>query len=142
VRRLTLFPVAALLAASCAGSTSTTTGAVPLELGSDLTVVSVTFDPAAPHAGEPASVAVEWVDLGRDETFPVPVTLDLVLQPDALGLVCSWETAEPYGIVSCDFAGWAEPGSYTWDAWVDTLKVVEEGDEGNNLLSGTIIVGG
>jgi hypothetical protein len=109
---------------------------------SDLTVVAVTFDPATPVAGEPVTVAVQWADLAADEPFAVPVTIDLVLQPDALGRVCSWETREAMGTVSCEFAGWAEPGTYRWDAWVDTLRVVEEPNEGNNTLGGSITVRG
>jgi len=142
VLRLALILVCVLLAASCAGSSSSTTALVPMERGSDLTVTAVTFDPPAPRAGERVSVMVEWMDVARSDPFPVPFTIDLVLQPDALGLVCSWETQLAYGTMTCEFAGWAEPGSYSWDAWVDTLKVVEEPNEGNNTLGGYITVEG
>jgi hypothetical protein len=105
-------------------------------------VVAVTFDPPAPVAGEAVTATVQWVDLAADEPFAVPITIDLVLQPDALGLVCTWETRLALGAVSCEFAGWAEPGVYRWDAWVDTLKVSDEPNEGNNTLGGSITVGG
>jgi len=52
----------------------------------------------------------------------------------------SWETRLAMGTASCEFAGWTEPGTFRWDAWVDTLRVVEEPNEGNNTLGGTITV--
>ena len=140
MRRPAWLPVLALAAAACGGSPSATTPAVPMSQGSDLTVVAVAFDPPSPRVGEEVSVAVQWVDLGRDVTFPVGIAIDLMLEPDALGRVCSWETRLALGTVTCEFPGWAEPGTYRWDAWVDTLKVVEEPNEGNNTLGGTITV--
>jgi hypothetical protein len=140
VPRLALILALALLAAACTGSPAATT-AVPLGRNSDLTIVAVTFEPAAPRAGEEVTATVQWVDLAADTPFPVKITIDLVLQPDALGRVCSWETTEALGTATCRFAGWADPGTYSWDAWVDTLKIIEEPDEGNNTLTGTITVG-
>jgi hypothetical protein len=135
-------PVLALLLAACGGSSSPTTAAVAIGRGSDLTVVAVTFDPPTPRVGEMVTATIQWVDLGGDAAFPVPITLDLVLQPDALGRVCSWETLLAMGTASCEFTGWAEPGAFRWDAWVDTLRVVEEPNEGNNTLGGSITVEG
>ncbi|MBN2113891.1 MAG: hypothetical protein JW785_07180 [Acidimicrobiia bacterium] len=140
MRRLTTLPVLALLLAACSGSSPATTAVVPIGRGSDLTVAAVTFDPEAPRVGDEVIATVQWVDLAGDEPFPVPITIDLMLQPDALGLVCSWETVEALGTVSCSFPGWTDPGVYRWDAWVDTLKVIEEPNEGNNTLGGTISV--
>lgn len=134
-------PALVLLLAACGGSPPSTTPAVSLGRGSDLTVVAVTFDPPAPRVGEAVTVTVQWVDLAADAPFPAPVTIDLMLQPDALGLVCSWESTLALGTVVCEFPGWTEPGTYQWDAWVDTLKVVDEPNEGNNTLSGSITVG-
>lgn len=141
MRRTALLPVLALLLAACGGSPSSVTPAVPLVRGSDLALAAVTFEPPDPRVGEVVTATVQWVDLGGDAPFPVPITIDLMLQPDALGLVCSWETHLALGTVTCDFPGWTEPGNYRWDAWVDTLKVVEEPNEGNNTLSGLITVG-
>lgn len=140
VGRFIVIPVLALLLAACGGSSSPTTAGVPIGRGSDLTVVAVTFDPPSPRVGEVVTATIQWVDLGGDESFPVPITLDLVLQPDALGRVCSWETRLALGTASCEFPGWVEPGTFGWDAWVDTLKVVEEPNEGNNTLGGSITV--
>ena len=140
VRRFLLLAALVALLAACGGSSSPTTAVVPISRGSDLTVVAVTFDPPSPRVGEVVTATIQWVDLGGDEPFPVPITLDLVLQPDALGRVCSWETRLAMGTASCEFAGWAEPGTFRWDAWVDTLRVVEEPNEGNNTLGGTITV--
>ncbi len=140
VRRLLLLAALVALLAACGGSSSPTTAVVPISRGSDLTVVAVTFDPPSPRVGEVVTATIQWVDLGGDEPFPVPITLDLVLQPDALGRVCSWETRLAMGTASCEFAGWTEPGTFRWDAWVDTLRVVEEPNEGNNTLGGTITV--
>lgn len=142
MRRLLLVPGLVTLLAACSGSASPTTAVVPIGRGSDLTVVAVTFDPPSPRVGEAVTATIQWVDLGGDEPFPVPITLDLVLQPDALGRVCSWETDLALGVDSCEFAGWAEPGTFRWDAWVDTLRVIEEPNEGNNTLGGTITVEG
>jgi hypothetical protein len=140
MRRAALLPALALLLAGCGGSSSSTTPAAPLGRGSDLTVAVVTFDPPAPRVGEAVTVAVQWVDLAADAPFPGPITIDLMLQPEALGRVCSWETTLALGTVTCEFPGWTEPGTYQWDAWVDTLKVIEEPNEGNNTLGGTITV--
>ena len=144
VRRVVLPLAWALLLTGCAGSASSPapTGTAPAARGSDLAVAAVTFDPPAPVAGEAVTATVQWVDLAADEPFAAPITIDLVLQPDALGRVCTWETRLALGTVTCEFAGWAEPGTYRWDAWVDTLKVSEEPNEGNNTLSGLITVGG
>jgi len=139
VPRPILIPAVALLAAACSGSAVTTT-AVPLGRNSDLTIVAVTFDPSVPRAGEEVTATVQWVDLAADTPFPVEITIDLVVQPDALGRVCSWETREALGTATCRFAGWADPGTYAWDAWVDTLKIIEEPNEGNNTLTGSITV--
>ncbi|MFH1331501.1 MAG: hypothetical protein ABIJ48_12765 [Actinomycetota bacterium] len=141
MRRLVLVTALVVFLAACGGFPSSTTSVVPIGRGSDLTVAVVTFDPPAPCVGEVVTVAVQWVDLAGDEPFPVPITVDLVLQPDALGLVCSWESTLALGTVTCEFPGWAESGTYRWDAWVDTLKVVEEPNEGNNTLGGSITVG-
>ena len=92
MRRLLLLAALVALPAACGGSSSPTTAVVPIGRGSDLTVVAVTFDPPSPRVGEVVTATIQWVDLGGDESFPVPITLDLVLQPDALGRVCSWET--------------------------------------------------
>jgi hypothetical protein len=144
VRRVVLLPALALLLSACSGSGSsvTSTGAAPQARDSDLTVAGVTFDPVAPVAGEPVTATVQWVDLAAVEPFAVPITIDLMLQPETLGLVCTWESRLALGTVTCEFAGWAEPGTYRWDAWVDTLKVIEEPNEGNNTLGGSITVGG
>lgn len=144
MRRLALLPALALLLVACGGpaSSSSTTTAVPAGRDSDLAIVAVTFDPAAPVAGEAVTATVQWADLATDEPFAVPITIDLVLQPDALGLACTWETRLALGSVTCEFAGWVEPGTYHWDAWVDTLKVIEEPNEGNNTLGGSVTVGG
>jgi hypothetical protein len=141
MRRLALLLASALLLCACSGAASTATSGMTTVRDSDLTVVEVTFEPAAPAAGEAVRVTVQWVDVAADEPFAIPITIDLVLQPDALGLVCSWETREAMGTVSCEFPGWAEPGTYGWDAWVDTLKVIDEPNEGNNTLGGSITVG-
>jgi len=135
-----LVPALALLLAACGGSSSSVTPAVSMGRGSDLTVAAVTFDPPVPRVGEAVTVAVQWVDLAADAPFPAPITIDLMLQPDALGRVCSWESTLALGTVTCEFPGWAEPGTYQWDAWVDTLRVIEEPNEGNNTLGGLITV--
>ena len=139
-----LFPITALALslAACGGAASSTTPTAPPGRGSDLTVAAVTFDPPAPGVGEAVTVAVQWVDLAADAPFPAPITIDLMLQPDSLGRVCSWESTLALGTVTCQFPGWTEPGTYRWDAWVDTLRAIEEPNEGNNTLGGTITVGG
>ncbi|MBM3696582.1 MAG: hypothetical protein FJW79_11750 [Actinobacteria bacterium] len=142
MRRHGAAPVLASLLAACTVSSPGPTPAVPISRGSDLAVAAVTFIPPSPRVGESVTAVVDWVDLGGDAPFPVPVTIDLVLQPESLGRVCSWETLEALGTVSCEFPGWTEPGTYRWDAWVDSLKVVEEPNEGNNTLGGTITVEG
>jgi hypothetical protein len=127
--------------AACGGSSSGTTAVVPIERASDLAIIGVEFTPASPRAGEAVTASVQWADLAGNEPFPVLVTIELVVEPDALGRICSWESDRAAGTVTCDFAGWTDPGRYRWDAWVDTRRVVEEPNEGNNTLNGTIAVG-
>ena len=141
MRRPALVPALVLLLAACGGSASGTTAAVSIDRASDPAITAVTFDPASPRVGEVVTATVQWADLAGNDPFPVRITIDLVLQPDALGRVCSWESDQAAGTVSCEFPGWAETGTYRWDAWVDTLRVVEEPNEGNNTLGGTISVG-
>jgi hypothetical protein len=133
----------------CAPAAMQSSAAEPLP-DPDLTIRTITFNPATPAVGQAVAIRIEITNIGVANAGEFTTTLYIdppgvpgPSTPDDNSIVLPGLNAgrtTPWTITLND--GFATPGcGHTIYAWADYSNAVSEADEGNNLLSATLCVG-
>ncbi len=105
----------------------------------DLTVLSVTWNPASPQTDQPITVTITVANTGEADASACATRLKVNGVASCASIVTPAIAKTQQATVTCDIGGRAA-GAYTLEASVDVAGSIGESDETNNTRTATLTV--